>query len=96
MYTESDDVEGTFTPYSLSLFLLTLQDRLLALPMVTGELVYKFRKITDRNDFSDQFWKIIIRNKRTGYSMQGRIQRVSVRGCGRGWGGEGVGWAHPM
>ena len=28
------------------------------------DLVYKFKKIVDRNDFSDQFRKIIIRYKR--------------------------------
>ena len=34
-----------------------------------GDLVYKFRNIVGRNDFSDQFRKIIIRYKRTGYNM---------------------------
>ena len=34
-----------------------------------GDLVYKFRKIVGRNDFSDQFRKIIIRYKRIGYNM---------------------------
>ena len=33
-------------------------------------LVNKFRKIAGRNDFSDQFKKISIRNKRTGYNMK--------------------------
>ena len=32
-------------------------------------LVYKFRKIVGRNDFSDQFKKIIIRYKRIEYNM---------------------------
>ena len=32
-------------------------------------LVYKFKKIVSRNDFSDQFRKIIIRYKRIGYNM---------------------------
>ena len=31
--------------------------------------MYKFRKTVDRNDFSDQFRKIIIHYKRTGYNM---------------------------
>ena len=31
--------------------------------------MYKFRKIVGRNDFSDQYRKIIIRYKRTRYSM---------------------------
>ena len=34
-----------------------------------GYLVYKFRKIVGRNNFSDQFRKLIIRYKRTGYNM---------------------------
>ena len=34
-----------------------------------GELVYNFKKIVGRNDFSDQFRKIIIRYKRIGYNM---------------------------
>ena len=33
-----------------------------------GDLVYKFKKIVRRNDFSDKFRKIIIRYKRIGYS----------------------------
>ena len=37
-------------------------------PEVYGDLVYKFRKIVGRNDYSDQLRKIIIRY-RTGYSM---------------------------
>ena len=38
-------------------------------PEQYGDLVYKFRKIVGRNDFSDQFGKIIICYKRTGYNM---------------------------
>ena len=34
-----------------------------------GDLVYKFKKIMDRTDFSDQFRKIIIRHKRTSYDL---------------------------
>ena len=33
-----------------------------------GDLVYKFRKIVGRNDFSNQFRKIIIHHKRIGYN----------------------------
>ena len=33
-----------------------------------GDLVYKFKKIVGRNDFSYQFRKIIIRYKRIGYN----------------------------
>ena len=34
-----------------------------------GELVYKFRKIVCRKNFSEQFRKIIIRCTRTGYNL---------------------------
>ena len=36
-------------------------------PEFYGDLVYKFKKIMDRTDFSDQFRKIIIRHKHIGY-----------------------------
>ena len=38
-------------------------------PEFYGDLVYKFKKIVGRNDFSDQFKKITIRYKRIGYNM---------------------------
>ena len=38
-------------------------------PEFYGDIVYKFKKIVGRNDFSDQFWKIITRYKRIGYNM---------------------------
>ena len=34
-----------------------------------GDLIFMVRTIVGRNDFSDQFRKIIIRYKRTGYNM---------------------------
>ena len=34
-----------------------------------GDLVYKFKKIVGRTDFSEQFRKIIIRYKRIGYNL---------------------------
>ena len=34
-----------------------------------GDLVYKFKKIVGRTNFSDHFRKIIIRYKRIGYNM---------------------------
>ena len=43
-----------------------------------GDLVYKFRKIVCRNDFSDQFRKIIIRYKRTGYNMNDMRQTACL------------------
>ena len=35
-----------------------------------GDLVYKFKKIVGRADFSDQFRKIIVRYKRIGYNIK--------------------------
>ena len=34
-----------------------------------GDVVYKFRKIVRKTEFSDQFKKIIMRYKRTGYNV---------------------------
>ena len=36
---------------------------------IYGDLVYKFKKIMGRTDFSDQFRKRIIRHKRFGYDL---------------------------
>ena len=41
-----------------------------------GDLVYKFKKIVGRADFSDQFRKIIVRFKRIGCNMN--IMRQSA------------------
>ena len=38
-------------------------------PEFYGDLVYKFKKIEGRADFSDQFRKIIVRYKRIGYNI---------------------------
>ena len=38
-------------------------------PEFHGDLVYKFKKIVGRTDFSDQLRKIIIRYKRIGYNL---------------------------
>ena len=38
-------------------------------PKFYGDLVYKFKKIVGRADFSDQFKKIIVRYKRIGYNI---------------------------
>ena len=40
--------------------------------------MYKFRKLVGRNDFSDQFRKIIIRYKRTGYNINVMRQTVCL------------------
>ena len=34
-----------------------------------GDFTYKYKKIMGRTDFSDQFRKIIIRQKRIGYDL---------------------------
>ena len=41
-----------------------------------GDLIYKFKKIVGRADFSDQFKKIIVRFKRIGYNIN--IMRQSA------------------
>ena len=41
----------------------------LSKPEFYGDLVYKFKKIVGRPDFSDQIRKIIIRHKRIGYNL---------------------------
>ena len=38
-------------------------------PEVYGHLVFKFKKIMGRTDFTDQFQKIIIRHKRISYDL---------------------------
>ena len=38
-------------------------------PEFYGDIVYKFKKLVGRNDFSDQFRKILNRYKRIGYNM---------------------------
>ena len=38
-------------------------------PELYGDLVYKFKTIRGMTDFSDQFRKIIMRNKRIGYNL---------------------------
>ena len=45
-------------------------------PEFYGDLVYKFRKIVEKNEFSDQFKKIIMRYKRIGYNVD--VMRQSV------------------
>ena len=48
--------------------LKTLLHQGLSEPEFYGDLVYKFKKIVGRADFSDQFRKIIVRYKRIGYN----------------------------
>ena len=49
--------------------LKSLLKQWLSEPEFYGDLVYKFRKIVGRNNFSKQFRKIIIRHNRIGYNM---------------------------
>ena len=43
-----------------------------------GDLVYKFKNIMGRTDFSDQVLKIIIRHKRTGYDLNVKRQSACL------------------
>ena len=56
--------------------LKTLLHQGLSEPEFYGDLVYKFKKIVHKADFSDQFRKIIVRYKRTGYNIN--IMRQSA------------------
>ena len=56
--------------------LKTLFHQGLSEPEFYGDLVYKFKKIVGRADFSDQFRKIIVRYKRIGYNIN--IMRQSA------------------
>ena len=56
--------------------LKTLLHQGLSGPEFCGDLVYKFKKIVGRVDFSDQFRKIIVRYKRIGYNIN--IMRQSA------------------
>ena len=56
--------------------LKTLLHQGLSEPEFNGDLVYKFKKIVGRADFSDQFKKIIVRYKRIGCNIN--IMRQSA------------------
>ena len=53
--------------YNIGLKTLLLQG--LSEPEFYGDLVYKFRKIIDKNDFPYHFKKIIVRYIKTGYNI---------------------------
>ena len=59
-----------------SVGLKTLLHQGLSEPEFYGDLVYKFKKIAGRADFSDQFRKVIVRYKRIGYNIN--IMRQSA------------------
>ena len=56
--------------------LKTLLHQGLLEPEFYSDLIYKFKKIVGRADFSDQFKKIIVRYKRIGYNIN--IMRQSA------------------
>ena len=47
-------------------------------PEFNGDLVYKFKKLIGRNDFSFQFRKIITRYRRIGYNLNVMQQSVCL------------------
>ena len=53
--------------YSVSL--KTLLQQGISEPEFYGDLVYRFRKIVGKSNFSEQFRKLIYRYKRIGYSL---------------------------
>ena len=53
----------------LNVGLKTLLREGLSEPEFYGDLVYKFKKLTGRNDFSFQFRKIITRYRRIGHHL---------------------------
>ena len=59
-----------------SVGLKTLLHQGLSEPEFYGDLVYKFKQIVGRADYSDQFGKIIVRYKRIGYNIN--IMRQSA------------------
>ena len=63
-----------FSKFNVGLKTLLHQD--LSEPESYGDLVYKFKKIVDRADFSEQFKKNIVCYKRTGYNIN--IMRQSA------------------
>ena len=56
--------------------LKTLLHQSLSEPKFYGDLIYKFKRIVGRDDFSDQFKKNIVRYKRIGYNIN--IMRQSA------------------
>ena len=63
-----------YMPSNFSNFPRTYQN--LSEPIFYGDLVYKFKRIVGKPNFSDQFKKIVKRYKRVGYNMD--IMRQSA------------------
>ena len=47
-------------------------------PEFYGDLIYKFKRVVRRTDFSDQFRKIIVRYKRIGNDMNAMQQSACL------------------
>ena len=60
--------------YNICLNILPQQS--ISEPIFYGDLVYKFKRIVEKSNFSDQFKKIIKRYKRVGYNID--IMRQSA------------------
>ena len=63
----ADTVPSLLEKYSVSL--KTLLQQGISEPEFYGDLVYRFRKIVGKSNFSEQFRKLINRYKRIGYSL---------------------------
>ena len=59
-----------------NLFLKTLLQQGISEPIFYGDLVYKFKRIVGKHNFSDQFKKIVKRYIRVGYNLD--IMRQSA------------------
>ena len=80
-FSNSIDVTMTLYQNSIQDSNLFLNWQGLSEPEFYGDLVYKFKTINvGRNDFSDQFRKIIIRYKIIGYNMNVMRQTLSSHG----------------
>ena len=53
---------------------ISFTSRHISEPEFYGDLVYKFKKIMDRTDFSDQFRKTIMRHTCIGYDLNAMRQ----------------------
>ena len=53
--------------------LKTLLQQGISEPIFYGDLVYKFKRIVEKPNFSDQFKKIVKRYIRVGYNLQSRF-----------------------
>ena len=55
--------------YKYNVSLKTLLQQGISKPEFYGDLVYRFRKIVGKSNFSEQFRKLINRYKRIGYNL---------------------------